>query len=126
MPRKPKFNLVGIPQHVIQRANNREPCFYPASDYRRYLDDFKKSTNKYNCLVQVYVLMTNHVHLIKIGLSKNISKCLSQLQTGSPYKLKLMGWIEGDNDKTLEHELLKKYSSRNVYLEHNRMMGIKP
>lgn len=28
MPRKPRFNLVGIPQHVIQRGNNREPCFY--------------------------------------------------------------------------------------------------
>ena len=28
MPRKPRFNLVGFPQHVIQRGNNREPCFY--------------------------------------------------------------------------------------------------
>ena len=27
MPRKPRFNLVGAPQHVIQRGNNRErPC----------------------------------------------------------------------------------------------------
>ena len=41
MPRKPRFNLVGIPQHVIQRGNNREPCFYAAQDYRRYLDDLK-------------------------------------------------------------------------------------
>ena len=23
MPRKPRFNLVGVPQHVIQRGNNR-------------------------------------------------------------------------------------------------------
>jgi len=28
MPRKPRFNIIGIPQHVIQRGNNREPCFY--------------------------------------------------------------------------------------------------
>lgn len=28
MPRKPRFNLVGVPQHVIQRGNNREPCFF--------------------------------------------------------------------------------------------------
>jgi len=28
MPRKPRFNLVGISQHVIQRGNNREPCCY--------------------------------------------------------------------------------------------------
>ena len=25
MPRKPRFNLIGIPQHVIQRGNNRDP-----------------------------------------------------------------------------------------------------
>jgi len=24
MPRKPRFNLIGIPQHVIQRGNNRD------------------------------------------------------------------------------------------------------
>jgi REP element-mobilizing transposase RayT len=39
MPRKPRFNLVGIPQHIIQRGNNREPCFYAEQDYQRYLDD---------------------------------------------------------------------------------------
>jgi hypothetical protein len=27
MPREPRLNLVGIHQHVIQRDNNREPCF---------------------------------------------------------------------------------------------------
>ena len=27
MPRKPRFNLVGVPQHVIQRGNNRDPDF---------------------------------------------------------------------------------------------------
>lgn len=39
MPRKPRFTLPGIPQHVIQRGNNREPCFLAEMDYRRYLDD---------------------------------------------------------------------------------------
>ena len=28
MARKPRFVLPGIPQHVIQRGNNREPSFY--------------------------------------------------------------------------------------------------
>lgn len=27
MSRKPRFNLVGIPQYVIQRGNNRDPFF---------------------------------------------------------------------------------------------------
>lgn len=38
MARKPRFNLVGVPQHVIQRGNNREPCFYGAEDYAAYLE----------------------------------------------------------------------------------------
>ena len=64
MPRKPRFNLIGIPQHVIQRGNNREPCFFAEADYHRYLDDLKEATDKYDCRVHAYVLMTNHVHML--------------------------------------------------------------
>ena len=64
MPRKPRFNLVGVPQHVIQRGNNREPCFYAEEDYLRYLDDLEKSAKKNDCRIHAYVLMTNHVHLL--------------------------------------------------------------
>ena len=46
MPRKPRFNLPGVPQHVIQRGNNREPCFYSTQDYQQYLDDLKVSALK--------------------------------------------------------------------------------
>ena len=28
MLRNPGFYLIGLPQHVIQRGNNTEPCFY--------------------------------------------------------------------------------------------------
>lgn len=64
MPRKPRFNLVGIPQHVIQRGNNREPCFYAEQDYLRYLDDLTEAAKKNDCRVHAYVLMTNHVHIL--------------------------------------------------------------
>ena len=64
MPRKPRFNLIGIPQHVIQRGNNREPCFYAEQDYRRYFDDLREVAEKYRCRVHAYVLMTNHVHIL--------------------------------------------------------------
>ena len=37
MPRKPHFQLTGIPQHIFQRGNNREPCFYAPEDNSRYL-----------------------------------------------------------------------------------------
>ncbi len=64
MPRKSRFNLVGIPQHVIQRGHNREPCFYSEQDYRRYLADLKAAAKKYECRIHAYVLMTNHVHML--------------------------------------------------------------
>jgi REP element-mobilizing transposase RayT len=41
MPRQPRFVLVGHPQHVIIRGNNREPIFYADEDYR-----FKKINRK--------------------------------------------------------------------------------
>ncbi len=64
MPRKPRFNLQGFPQHVIQRGNNRIPCFYAEKDYRRYLSDLLEAANKYCCKIHAYVLMTNHVHML--------------------------------------------------------------
>ena len=46
MSRKPRFNLIGLPQHVIQRGNNREPYFYAEADYCRYLHYLKEAVDK--------------------------------------------------------------------------------
>lgn len=64
MPRKPRFQLPGVPQHVIQRGNNRQPCFFATKDYQLYLDWLGLACDKYGCVVHAYVLMTNHVHLL--------------------------------------------------------------
>lgn len=64
MPRKPRFNLPGIPQHIVQRGNNRAPCFFDELDYDQYLNDLTVSAKNYNCQIHAYVLMTNHVHLL--------------------------------------------------------------
>ena len=64
MPRKPRFILPGVPQHVIQRGNNREPCFFSKADYYRYLEYLENAAKKYQCQIHAYVLMTNHVHLL--------------------------------------------------------------
>ena len=37
MSRKPRFVLPGVPQHVIQRGNNRSVCFYADEDDQFYL-----------------------------------------------------------------------------------------
>jgi T5orf172 domain len=60
----------------------------------------------------------NHDSLrVKIGRSGNIQVRLRTLQTGSPYSLKLMGWIESDNDKQLELTLHERFSDQRIHLE---------
>ena len=64
MPRQPRFNVPGIPQHVIQRGNNRQATFFGEDDYQRYLDWLKGAADKIRCEIHAYVLMSNHVHLL--------------------------------------------------------------
>jgi putative transposase len=64
MARKPRFTIPGIPQHIIQRGNNREPCFFGVDDYQRYLKVLGEGAEKNGVAVHAYVLMTNHVHLL--------------------------------------------------------------
>lgn len=64
MSRKPRFNLPGVPQHIVQRGHNREPCFFSEADYHRYLRDCHEAALKNHLQIHAYVLMTNHVHLL--------------------------------------------------------------
>ena len=36
MARLPRFDLPGIPQHIVQRGNNRLPCFLDDANRTRY------------------------------------------------------------------------------------------
>lgn len=64
MPRPLRLDLPGIPQHVIQRGNDRQPCFFEEADYLRYRTDLRELALREGCAVHAYVLMTNHVHLL--------------------------------------------------------------
>ena len=64
MPRRARIRFAGIPQHVIQRGNNRAACFFAEGDYRIYLDCLQQGAERYGCEIHAYVLMTNHVHLL--------------------------------------------------------------
>ena len=64
MPRKPRFHLPGVPQHVVQRGNNRQACFFAEADYLYYLDALRTAADKFGGRIHAYVLMTNHVHLL--------------------------------------------------------------
>ncbi|OYY93350.1 MAG: transposase [Hydrogenophilales bacterium 28-61-23] len=64
MPRRPRIKLAEVPQHIVQRGINREPCFFAEEDYHCYLHWLEKAAADWHCVVHAYVLMTNHVHLL--------------------------------------------------------------
>lgn len=76
MARLPRFNVVGQPQHVIVRGNNREPIFYDEPDYLFYLEKLHQACEKHDCDLHAYVLMTNHVHLL---ITPNAENALSKM-----------------------------------------------
>ena len=64
MPRPIRTIIPDVPLHIIQRGNNRVPCFAHTSDYLVYLDILRECAHDSDCAIHAYVLMTNHVHLL--------------------------------------------------------------
>jgi putative transposase len=64
MARQPRIDLPGIPQHVVQRGNNRLPCFLDDEDRARYRQLLREALLASDCRLHAYVLMDNHVHLL--------------------------------------------------------------
>jgi len=72
-----RLDLPGVAQHVAQRGNNRQACFFHEVDYIRYLQELLEASMRHGCQVHAYVLMTNHVHLLVTpGSTGGVSKML--------------------------------------------------
>lgn len=63
MPRRPRVNLAGYPQHIVRCGHNRAATFFAEDDYRCYLRRLKDGADNYGCAIHTYVFMTNYVHL---------------------------------------------------------------
>ena len=42
MPRARRFDLPGVALHVVQRGNDRQPCFFRGANYLRYCRIYAK------------------------------------------------------------------------------------
>jgi len=71
MARPPRQIFPGIALHVIQRGVNRVPCFRAEADYLVYLSHLRQLSERHDCEVHAYCLMTNHVHLLLTPASAN-------------------------------------------------------
>lgn len=64
MPRRRRIDLPHIPQHIVQRGNNRGACFFCDDDRLSYLASLQRHAYRLDVDVHALVLMTNHVHLL--------------------------------------------------------------
>ncbi len=53
-----------VPQHVIQRGNNRQPCFASEEDFAVYATWLGDYSAEFAVDIHAWVFMTNHVHLL--------------------------------------------------------------
>lgn len=86
MARQPRFDLPGVPQHIVQRGNNRLPCFLDHADRRRYLTLLREALLDTGCKLHAYVLMDNHAHLLmtppKVGAVARLMQKLGRSYVG--------------------------------------------
>ena len=64
MARRPRMYKPGYTYHIVQRGNNRQPCFTEPENYFVYLKYLGEVLRRYGGSMHSYCLMTNHVHLL--------------------------------------------------------------
>ena len=80
MARLNRLCPIGIPQHIVQRGNNRQVCFNGDEDMAAYANWLKEFAEKYQVQIHAWVFMTNHVHLLATPLQENaVSKMMQSL-----------------------------------------------
>ena len=66
MARLPRLVLPGLPYHVTQRGNRRQPTFFNDGDYALYRDLLAEAAVKAGTQIWCYCLMPNHVHPVVV------------------------------------------------------------
>jgi REP element-mobilizing transposase RayT len=80
MPRKPRENVEGGIYHVYARGNAGDPVYRDDSDRLAYLGRLGAVVGhrQWRCLA--YCLMTNHLHLLLVTPTANLSAGMQDLQ----------------------------------------------
>ena len=76
MARLPRIGPLGIPQHIIQRGNNRQICFASEQDFSVYAAFLKDYAQESSVAIHAWVFMTNHVHLL---ITPHIDEAISKM-----------------------------------------------
>lgn len=87
MSRRPRFELPGVPLHIVQRGNNRQPTFHDDEDRFNYLRLAIHASGRHGANIHAYALMQNHIHLLLSAPEGSASRFMHDL--GSAY----VGWF---------------------------------
>ena len=80
MPRIARTVFAGIPHHVTQRGNRREPVFFTDQDRILYLEWLAAYCHKHQVEILAYCLMDNHIHLVAVPAhEKGLERALKPL-----------------------------------------------
>jgi len=83
MPNTRRFHVPNIPQHVVQRGNNRQPCFLVEDDYHEYYLRLGAASKRYGVAIHAYALMPNHLHLLATPESEDgVQKLMQAVGSG--------------------------------------------
>ena len=66
MARIARVVAAGVPHHVVQRGNRRQPVFFSVADYKAYLRLLADWCERAKVEIWAYCLMPNHVHLVAV------------------------------------------------------------
>ena len=67
MPRRPRLDIAGTPQLVLQCGLESKPTFRCAADFHRYLEELRVSSASYDCAIHAYALLPSEVRLLVTG-----------------------------------------------------------
>jgi REP element-mobilizing transposase RayT len=81
MPRSPRINAKDLIYHVFARGNNRDPIFFDAGDYERFLKNLERYRDKFKFTIYAYCLLPNHFHLLLRPGNVSLSEIMQPLMT---------------------------------------------
>lgn len=71
MARLARVVAAGIPHHVTQRGNRRQPTFFSDDDFAAYRDLMAAACRRAGVEIWAYCLMPDHVHLIVVPATED-------------------------------------------------------
>ena len=124
MPRRIRLCPAGIPQHIVQRGNNRQACFTSDNDIKAYAHWLYEASSMFGVQVHAWVFMTNHVHLLMTPTQEQaISRCMQYIGRYYAryfnYRCKRTGTLFEDRIKSHPVQTSMYYLIGSRYIELN-------